>query len=70
MKVSIELTEDEIEYLFTCGVLRVMKSAEAALPDDYEYLDEVKTAGIRYENIRGKLTAAIRSTLTVEVKPP
>lgn len=59
MKIQLELTEDEVSYLSTVCILRVIKSAIGAVPDDYEYLHDLEDAKV-YEGIRRKIVNQLR----------
>jgi len=59
MKITVEIDDKEIKYFTTTCVLRVMKGAYGALPDTYDYLDEVLEAGEMYEKLRSKIVSEI-----------
>jgi len=59
MKIDIELTTTEVIYLSTNCISRVMTSAINAVPDDYEYLEDLFELKQVMEPLRMKLADAI-----------
>ena len=59
MKINIELTTTEVIYLSTNCISRVMTSAINAVPDDYEYLEDLFELKQVMEPLRMKLADAI-----------
>ena len=59
IKVEIELTHTEVVYLTTCSIQRVTTSAIDAVPEEYEYMDDLCELGDIMEPLRYKLANAI-----------
>jgi hypothetical protein len=59
IRVTIELTPKEYKHLTNFCILRAIKSAAKAVPDDYDYLEELLEAGELYERLRNKLVEEI-----------
>jgi hypothetical protein len=59
MKIEVELSSAEVTYLSTCCIQRVMTSAINAVPDDYEYLQDLFDLSEVMEPLRMKLANAI-----------
>lgn len=57
-KIELELDEWEIQYLSTTCLARVLNSAKHALPDNYDYLDDIEDSMI-YENLRMRICNAV-----------
>ncbi len=54
MLIQLDLSDNEIEYLSTCCIGRVLKSAMDAVPDNYEYIDDLEEALV-YERLRSRI---------------
>lgn len=59
MKVTIEITENESEWLRKYAIERGIKGALDAVNVDFEYYDEVQAVAKVYEGLRSKLVSAI-----------
>jgi len=59
LKIEIELTQEEVIYISTCCIQRVVNSAIDAVPDDYEFLQDLVDLGNIMEPLRNRLFNAI-----------
>jgi hypothetical protein len=54
IRIELELSPEEVEYLSTTCMARVLSSIKLALPNDYEYIEDVEDSMI-YERLRQRI---------------
>lgn len=59
MKIEIELTKEEEVYISTCCIRRVVNSVMNAVPNDYEFMQDLIDLGDIMEPLRNRLFNAL-----------
>ncbi len=65
MKITIELSDAEAKYFASFVILRTIKTAADAVPDDYEYYWELLEAGEKFERLRQKVVNELFATKAI-----